>query len=283
VQTIDRVGWLDEAVVIVDDRSTLTQGRTGREEGARVPRKSPNRAGAVTAGPQRAGTRCPALLQTMVIASGCAVVGRQSALCIKTRLQVTPLMTDKTRVEHAALAGWERRFRRTGLGDEVEVFAGVVGAAPQAAGGLLVVGSAGREPWHFVAHLAEEAARRDRKNLAPTWVRWNPPPSAPGHLSVTVQRLEQATRRETVLVVDPECGDGALLERLADARRRGALVLAVHRADGEMVDVAHEALSVVAGMPSLCFEAVQHLVTQLAPIGPRRRRRARLERLLHFL
>lgn len=186
-------------------------------------------------------------------------------------------------MERAVLAGWERLFRRTGLGEEVEEFAGVVGAAPQGVGELLVVGSAGREPWHFVAHLADEAARHDRANLAPTWVRWNPPQSAPGHLSVTVRRLEQATRRATVLVVDPECGDGELLERLADARRRGALVLAMHRADAEVADVAHEALSVVAGTPSSCFEAVQHLVTELAPIGGQRRHPRRFERLLDGL
>ncbi|MZE77153.1 hypothetical protein GTY57_09025, partial [Streptomyces sp. SID5475] len=38
-------------------------------------------------------------------------------------------------------------------------------------GGLLLVGSAGYEPWHLAAHLDDEAARSGLPQLSPTLVR----------------------------------------------------------------------------------------------------------------
>ena len=50
---------------------------------------------------------------------------------------------------------------------------------------------------------------------------------APAHLAVGLGRLEAAGRGETLLVVAPEPPGAALLERVHDARRAGATVLAL--------------------------------------------------------
>src|SRR5262249_51982118 len=70
--------------------------------------------------------------------------------------------------------------------------------------GLLIVGTPTSEPWHMTAHLADEVRLADLPGLAPTLVRWSPPPGAAPHLSVGLDRLERADRTETLLIVSPD-------------------------------------------------------------------------------
>ncbi|MFC1413054.1 hypothetical protein ACEZCY_09070 [Streptacidiphilus sp. N1-12] len=158
---------------------------------------------------------------------------------------------------------------------------GSVSRASAAPDGLLLVGTRGAEPWHLAAHLDDEAAWSGLPQLSPTLVRRLVPPGAPPHLSVPMQRLEQARRGETVFVVAPESADGGLLERVHDARRAGATVLALENGDRELRGLAHEALTVPAEEDTLSavgFDAVQHLVSSAAGTDPgagrRRTRRA---------
>ncbi|GAA1252738.1 hypothetical protein GCM10009665_49350 [Kitasatospora nipponensis] len=178
----------------------------------------------------------------------------------------------------------------------------------RSARGLLLVGSDGYEPWHLAAHLDEEAAWSDLPLLAPTLIRHRPedggpavggsgpegalplgtvpavaPPAAtpPPHLRHGLPRLAAAGRGETVLVVSPQAAGAGLLERLADARRGGATVLALaadDRADdGELTALAHRSLTVdSAAAPE--FDLVQHLVSAAA--GEQPRRTDRLARLV---
>ena len=173
-------------------------------------------------------------------------------------------------------------FAGTPLDDDVVDFATVLGGAPQQAGGLLLVGTPAEEPWHFAAHLTDEARWAERPELSPTLVRWEVPPGAPAHLAVSLDRLAATARDETLLVVAPETTPAQLLERIDDARRRGVLVLAMETGDTELRGLAHEALTVpnVAGTPYL--DVVQHVVSQTAPAshGGKRSVRSRLGRLL---
>jgi hypothetical protein len=131
------------------------------------------------------------------------------------------------------------------------------------AGGLLLVGTPDEEPWHFGAHLEDEARWSGVPELAPTWVRWSPPSDAPPHLSVGIERLRDVRGGETVLVATPTDGTESLLERMSDARRRGALVLAVSGVEGEVDSLAHESLVVPADAP-VGFDITTHLVSVAA-------------------
>jgi hypothetical protein len=130
-------------------------------------------------------------------------------------------------------------------------------------GGLLVVGTPAEEPWHLTAHLAEESRLAGLPGLAPTLVRWAPPPGAPPHLRTGMQRLEQAARGETVLVVSAGPAPAPLLERVEDARKR-ATVLALDQDDPELDQLAHEVLAVPPGTAPVSFDAAQHLVSSAA-------------------
>ena len=94
-------------------------------------------------------------------------------------------------------------------------------------------------------------------------------------------RLEAAQRGETLFVVAEDSAPVPLLERVNDARRVGATILALDGGDPELDALAHEALAVPE---SLSFDAGQHLVSAAAgeragaPAG--RGLRARLARLL---
>ena len=136
-------------------------------------------------------------------------------------------------------------------------------AGSRTPGGLLVVGTPGDEPWHLTAHLAEESRLSDAPGLSPTLVRWAPPPDAPPHLRVTMRRLEQAERGETVLVVGTGLAPAPLLERVSDARKR-ATVLALDQGDPELEQLAHEALTVEPGTAPVSFDGAQHLVSSAA-------------------
>jgi hypothetical protein len=153
--------------------------------------------------------------------------------------------------------------------------------SPRSPGGLLVVGTPEFEPWHVTAHLDDEARLSGVAELTPTLVRWSPPPGAPPHLAVGLARLEAARRGETLFVVAADTAPVPLLERVNDARKTGATILALGGDDPELEALAHEALAVPQ---SLSFDAGQHLVSAAAGDrggGSRARSfRARLARLL---
>ncbi|MET9607141.1 hypothetical protein ABZZ17_18990 [Streptomyces sp. NPDC006512] len=177
------------------------------------------------------------------------------------------------------LAGtqWPRDARR---------FAGSLRRSVSPSGGaLLLVGTEQYEPWHMAAHLVDEAAWSGLPELAPTLVRHRVLPGEPPHLSVGLTRLEAARRGHTLLVVAPERPGEGLLERIHDARRSGATVLALDGGDPDLGTLAHEALSVPDTTAGLDLDTVQHLVSAAAgenslpaQRGPRRLR-DRLARL----
>ena len=163
-------------------------------------------------------------------------------------------------------------------------------------GGLLLVGTPTHEPWHLTAHLDDESRWFDLPELSPTLVRWQPPEDAPQHLAVGLARLESAGRGETVMVVAPDAATDPLLERVADARRSGAVVLSVDAGDPQLAELAHEALVVpvdadqdlvvASEVPPMSFDLVTHLVTAAAgePLTPQHRGlRDRLGRLLDVI
>jgi hypothetical protein len=170
----------------------------------------------------------------------------------------------------------------TGWLDRAAEFARALRGSARTPGGLLLVGTPHHEPWHFAAHLDDESRLAGLPELAPTLVRWNPPPGAPAHLSVGLARLGDARRGDSLVVVSPQAAPDRLLERVSDARRGGATILALDRGDGRLADVAHEALTVAPTAP-LTFDAAQHLVSAAAGdrSEQRRRLRAQLARLLN--
>ncbi|MEO6822180.1 MAG: hypothetical protein ABI468_06900, partial [Candidatus Nanopelagicales bacterium] len=178
----------------------------------------------------------------------------------------------------------------TGWIDRTHGFARSLRRSTEGTGELLLVGTATEEPWHLAAHLDEEARFADLPGLSPTLVRWAPPPDAPAHLSVGLDRLVASGRGETVFVVAPDTPTEGLLERVADARRAGATVLALDVGDADLADLAHDELIVPASglfapgehsgltlpmstaglsdldlsLPDVSFETVQHLVSAAA-------------------
>ncbi|GHH63106.1 hypothetical protein GCM10017673_03410 [Streptosporangium violaceochromogenes] len=172
--------------------------------------------------------------------------------------------------EILAPTGWIERTREFGLALR----------ATRSPGGLLVVGTPEEEPWHLAAHLSDEARLSGLSQLAPTLVRWAPAPDAPAHLRVGLERLEQARRGETLFVVTEERAPDPLLERVGDARRVGATILALDGGDPELEGLAHEALAVPPPAP-LSFDGAQHLISMAAgETGRRPGLRDRLARLL---
>ena len=191
---------------------------------------------------------------------------RSSAQALRELLSTTGLF-ERTR-------GFGHSLRRTRLGGDP--------------GGLLVVGTAEHEPWHFTAHLQDEAEWAGAPELTPTLVRWSPPPGAPEHLAVDLSRLEHARRGESLLVVSPARPSDPLLERVDDARHRGASVFAVSGEQSELEQVAHESLLLTSAEPltaGIDFEAMTHLVSLATgdPLPGRRGIRSRLGQLLDSL
>ncbi|MFJ1702141.1 hypothetical protein [Kitasatospora sp. NPDC088346] len=129
--------------------------------------------------------------------------------------------------------------------------------------GLLLVGTAGYEPWHLAAHLGDEALRSGAAALAPTLLRHVVPPGAPDHLAHGLRRLSESPRRTTVLVVAPDAADERLLERIQDARRGGAAVFALDGGEEELGPLAHQRLA-VPGATEEPFDLLQHLVGSAA-------------------
>jgi hypothetical protein len=177
----------------------------------------------------------------------------------------------------------------TGWIERTADFARALRGSARSPQGLLIVGTAANEPWHMTAHLADESRLAGIPELEPTLVRWAPPPNAPAHLSVGLDRLRAVSRRETLLVVSPQLAPAELLERIDDVRGLGATIFALDRGDPELDRLAHESLAVPAATAPASFDATQHLVSAAATDAPGRAGtgpdhepglRARLARLL---
>ncbi|HEX6472731.1 MAG TPA: hypothetical protein VF069_26815 [Streptosporangiaceae bacterium] len=170
----------------------------------------------------------------------------------------------------------------TGWLERTGEFARAVRLSTKDRGGLLLVGTPDDEPWHLAAHLDEESRWAGIPELAPTLVRWTPPAGAPAHLRVGIDRLAAARRGETLLVVSEIAAPVPLLERVDDARRTGATILALDTGDRELEGLAHDALVVPARDRLITFDGAQHLVSAAAgePPASRPRLRGRLARLL---
>ena len=162
---------------------------------------------------------------------------------------------------------------------ECRGFARTLRRAPRSPGGLLLVGTPEEEPWHLAAHLDTEAGLADLPQLAPTLVRHHVPDGAPPHLAVPLARLEQARKGEAVFVVAPDDPGGPLLERVDDARRRGAAILTLaedEETSSELLTLSHDALLVPESGIVPGFDAAQHLLASTAGEGdPRKRRGSR--------
>jgi hypothetical protein len=165
-------------------------------------------------------------------------------------------------------------------------------AAARGHGGLLLVGTPQDEPWHLAAHLSDDARWAGVPELVPTLVRHRVPDGAPPHLAVGLDRLGEAGRSSTLLVVAPDDPGETLLERLADARRRGTTLFALHRGDADVAGLAHEQLDVPSGPlaggrrpapelvdPTQSLDVVQHLVSVVATDVSPERARGRLAAL----
>jgi hypothetical protein len=181
-------------------------------------------------------------------------------------------------MESSHIQRFRRLLRELRLDDASVEFAEALGSEESArSDSLLVVGTPECEPWHFVAHLADEARASGRLDLVPTWIRWAPPRSAPGHLSISVNRLAEVRRGDTILVIAPNNASEQLLDRVSDAKDQGGRVLSLHRDDRDLAGLAHEALLVPATAPPETFDVVQHLVANTA--SGRSSRRARRGRV----
>jgi len=148
----------------------------------------------------------------------------------------------------------------------------------------------------MTAHLDDESRFAGLPELAPTLVRWAPPTDAPAHLQVGIDRIARAGRSETLLVVGSDAAPDALLERVSDARKAGASILALDRGDDELDSLAHEYLTVRPVVDPVSFDGAQHLVSMavgeadfecMAPIADAQSTaggvRARLARLLNVV
>jgi hypothetical protein len=175
----------------------------------------------------------------------------------------------------------------TGWVERTRAFARALRRAPHDVGGLLLVGPPENEPWHLAAHLTDEARLCGVPQLAPSLVRWSPPPDAPAHLSIGLERLEAAGRHDTLLIVAPDTAPANLLERAADARRAGATLFSVVGNDEELPELSHESLLVRAdnGLVVPDFDTVCHFVSTAAgeEHGSRSRWRMLRDRLARAL
>ncbi len=190
---------------------------------------------------------------------------------------------ERTRLLQELLAGTEWTRRTT-------EFARSLRGAKHAAGGFLLVGTPTAEPWHLAAHLDDEARLAGLAELSPVLIRHTVPAGAPPHLAIDLARLAAVRRGETVLVAAEDTPGENTLERVADARRAGATVLALDAGDEDLGGLAHDRLQIGPGglvADGLIvpvgdgFEIASHLVSTAAgaPL-PGRGMRARLARAL---
>jgi hypothetical protein len=181
-------------------------------------------------------------------------------------------------MENGQIHRFRRLLRDLRLDEASREFGVVLGAdESRRSDSLLVVGTPEFEPWHFVAHLADQARSSGRSDLMPTWVRWAVPLDARAHLAITMDRLAAARRGDTVLVIAPNNATEQLLERVSDARHKGGRILTLHREDRDLEGLAHEALAVPLLAPLQTFDVVQHVVASAASgPSPRRIRRGKV-------
>ena len=69
-----------------------------------------------------------------------------------------------------------------------------------------------------------------------------------------------------------------MLERVADAKRRGARIMSVHRGDTDLADLSHEMLSVDPLRADHDYDVTQHIVTDVPPDASSAPARWRLRR-----
>ena len=159
---------------------------------------------------------------------------------------------------------------------ECRSFARTLRRAPRTPGGLLLVGTPEEEPWHLAAHLDTEAGLANLPQLAPTLIRHQIPDGAPPHLAVPLARLERARKGEAVFVVAPDDPGVPLLERVDDARRRGAAILTLaedEQTSNELLTLSHDALLLPENGIVPGFDAAQHLLASTAGEGDGRKGR----------
>ncbi|HEY9334734.1 MAG TPA: hypothetical protein VIQ79_09945 [Kribbella sp.] len=108
--------------------------------------------------------------------------------------------------------------------------------------GLMLFGPVDEEPWHLTAHLDDELHRAGIEDMRPSLVRWAPPPDAPPHLAIGLDRLRDAGRGESLLVVAEDAPGETLLERISDVRRRGTTIFSIGNGDNELTSLSHETL-----------------------------------------
>jgi hypothetical protein len=148
--------------------------------------------------------------------------------------------------------------------EESDEFGRALRRAPRRPGGLLLAGPQDDEPWHLAAHLTDESQWADLPELTPVLLRHDPPPDAPAHLAAGLRRLESTGRGEALLVVAQQEPEDPLLERVDDARRRGARILTVEQGAAQLRGLAHETLVVPQDPGPLTFDSAQHLVSLAA-------------------
>jgi hypothetical protein len=130
----------------------------------------------------------------------------------------------------------------TDLGIRTTEFAYSLRRFTSRTGGLMLFGPPDDEPWHLTAHLDDELHRAGIESIRPALVRWSPPAGAPPHLSIGLERLRDAGRGESLLVVAEEVPADTLLERISDVRRRGTTIFSIGNGDKELASLSHESL-----------------------------------------
>jgi hypothetical protein len=148
--------------------------------------------------------------------------------------------------------------------EEADDFAAALRAAPRREGGLLLVGAEQAEPWHMAAHLTDEARLAGLGQLNPTLIHQAPRADAPEHLAAGLDRISTAGRSEAVLIVAEYDPDSLVLERVDDARRRGARILTLGQRTPLADGLAHATLAVPDIPEAPTFDGAQHLVTTAA-------------------
>src|SRR5205814_5465065 len=103
-----------------------------------------------------------------------------------------PVPYEEVVLDAASVKALRELLASTGWGERTRRFGRSLREAGHDPGGLLLVGTPDEEPWHLTAHLDEESRWSGMPALAPTLIRWQPPPGAPAHLAIGLDRLEQA-------------------------------------------------------------------------------------------